>query len=212
MNEQLLIYIDGWWQSSISVMKVDTSSSGVIVECSHSLWAPEQSLIEATGGILMLGPGLGDKGELEPLVVICGGRFVLDVSSSSDANVHNQLCMILNENGPPSVSIRREQSVYHLSVRGLLNFQRIGSASLAIDNGQTLWVTGGLNDGSYGSGHLISELVGLNNNSATSSHQEFTTNGQGPFMPTYAVMHHCLEKIEPEMAILAGGKSSGMLM
>ncbi len=195
---QFLIFVDGWMQSSISVMKFE--QDGGIIECSHSLLPPENGLVHATGGVLAITRA---NGEDEPVVVVCGGEFALGGSRS---DIQNQMCLILNEHGPAAATVIGHQSQQsQLSAGGFLNNLRIGAASLVIDRGQTLWVTAGsTSDGPIAN----SEFVSAADNSTLNKQTQFMTNSVGPDLPREQLMHHCLEMLGPEIAMLIGGKHS----
>ncbi len=115
-----------------------------VVECSHSILAPVHSLNQATGGMLT-------SVDMDGMVaVICGGQ---------DSNINglmNQKCFVLNEEEPPSAVFSgpivdegewSNQSQFTISAQGNLNSHRIGSASMVVDSGSSLWMTGGLKGG-----------------------------------------------------------------
>ncbi len=135
-----------------------------IVECAHKLSTSTEVLTDATGGVLVI--------QEEIHVVICGGQ---EVSSTED----NVKCISLSD---------------PITKWSDLISARIGAASLPIDNGQALWVTGGFNsDNSLMM--LVTELVAKESNQ------------QGPLLPLQPVKHHCLEKISASRAILVGGEN-----
>ncbi len=181
------MYVDGWIHSSIIVLKIDEDGA---TECAHTIMPPENRLMHATGGALLV---QGGNGENEQVAVVCGGEFgIYDAATKS--NIPNRKCMILQKQEPHGTGISLQSN--QLSAGGSLNTERIGAASLAIDNGETLWVTGGR-------GLLReSELVTI----AKDSHfNGFPTNGAGPELQ---LMHHCFQKINLEVAIVIGGKYS----
>ena len=197
-SNHFLIYIDGWTQSRVIVLKLDQEDSSV-TECAHTLIPPENRLIRSTGGILFI-PGTAGENHDIPIAVVCGGEFGLYISASSN-NVPNKHCMILNKHKPPANAIARTSSslsmAFQLSAGGTgsLNTQRLGAASVVVDGGRTLWVTSG-------SGQGTSEFVSLSKNPDIIS---LPTNGLGP---AFSLTDHCLEKISPGVAVLIGGKNS----
>ncbi len=179
-HSHFIIYVD----DTITVLKLDQDG---VTECVHTIIPPENMMIHATGGVLSIPRGNGVE---EQAAVICGGEF-------EDASL-NSKCMILNKNKPPSTSVARSPSqVYHLSAGGFLNIQRTGGASLVIDNGKALWVTGGSADWDS------SEFVEIVNN----SNNIFPTNGVGPSL-LLTLRHHCLETISHTVAMIMGGNIS----
>ncbi len=178
---QFLLYFPGK-RFEAAVFKVDQDA---LLECAHSLLPLEASLVDATGGVLRV-PGETD----EPVPVVCGGEFI----ASSD-NRANDKCMIINSEEPLHKSVRSRKT---LTANGILNHFRIGAASTVIDNGYTLWVTGGkLEDA-----QRTTELVG-----SIGSNPDiiYDTNGAGPLLPGAELTEHCLTKVGPKTAMLIGG-------
>ncbi len=190
---QFILHFCGWMQSSIAVMKL--LQDGNVVDCSHSLSPPENGLIHATGDIVEVTRA---SGEDEPVVVVCGGEFV---QSSSSSNIPNHQCVMLSEKEPSPVmdSIPMYLSS-HVSAGGFLNDIRIGASSVIMANGRTLWVTGGHNHQTV---IESSEFI-----QAHDKFTGFTTNGVGPDLPSGPLMHHCLERVASDIAILIGGMPS----
>ncbi len=143
-----------------------------LVECAHSLESP-QEVDWGTGGFLV-----HDKKD-NYTAIICGGR------DTDDSTIENGFCF--SHNDP---NIQRQFS-------GALSETRIGAASLIIDGGPLLWITGGKNSkhGSFSSTEIV-QLV----------ESQFVSRA-GPSLPR-DLHHHCLEKIGPEVAILIGGLTS----
>ncbi len=113
------------------------------------------------------------QNDIDLTPVICGGTA-------------NKLCYSLeldDYNQPP--------------VLGTLKSSRIGSASLVIDNGASLWITGGFD---FDSQQTLgtTEFVELNNTWLNSSN--------GPHLPSDGLQYHCLETIDSNLAILIGGQ------
>ncbi len=128
----------------------------------------------------------------EHVAVACGGEMFLEDSFSS---VPNQGCTTLSETVTQTAADDHDEPT--LSADGYLNQNRIGTASLLIDNGRTLWILGG-SDGEVVRGN--SEYV-----STHPINGLFTTNGAGPELEIFGMYHHCIARISPEVAILLGG-------
>ncbi len=167
-SNRFIIYVDGWQESRVVVLRVDQDT---LVECAHSILPPENGLIHATGGFLEA----QDNQDEDPVAVVCGGDFWVE-------SVLNDRCMILDD----------------ASGGGFLNKARIGAASVVIDNGKTLWVTGGQDQESYLSD---TEFISRSNLQPLLT---LTTAEQGPHLPQ-ALSDHCLVKVGPQMAIVTGG-------
>ncbi len=183
-QENFLILVNGWVKSSISAFRIE--QQGKVVECAHSLVAPNNGLIDATGGIMTIH-------ETKDLAaVVCGGQVMLADSN----NVENRKCIILNSN----------QDQNQLPTASLsLNLARVGAVSLVLDNGKSLWVTGGFNENSY---LLNTEFVtfpgDISNNASINGGE--VANEHGPSFLKSNLFYHCLVKIGSEMAILIGGE------
>ncbi len=142
------------------------------------------------------------------VIVICGGEFVL----KDDANSRrpNDECFIVDSDehhNSAMTTISRAQD-YNLSGGGLLNRWRKGTASLVLDSGRTLWLTGGSFGGSYGTYETEFLTVDIKSSNSCSSSSGFPTNGGGPDLPG-TMFHHCLEKIGPaEVLVIAGTHNS----
>ncbi len=173
-------------------LEYDKGDIDVMVECAHTILPPEVKLIRATGGVLALGTESGGSAGAHdgPVAVVCGGEFGPD-----NNHAPNELCT-------PLETSKGNGNQVDLSAGGFLNDKRVGSASLVIDNGTTLWVTGGL-DELYP--RSDSEFVSINSQGKNSN--VFTTNGVGPELPA-DLMHHCLVKVTPQVAMLIGGRNS----
>ncbi len=152
-----------------------------IVECSHSISPPGQPLIHATGGVLV---ALDTD---EPVAVVCGG----EVLNSNNAHVPNKECFTLTDD---------QKSQFSISAGGITSDERIGSASLIVDAGSALWVTGGLL-GEWG--RVDSEIITVSENQSFLA--PFPTSAAGPDFQ-FAVFHHCLLNIGPHMAVVTGGR------
>ncbi len=168
-------------KSTVVVIKMIGDS---VLECSHTIEPPAMALIQATGGMLTV------SNTDEPVAVICGGQD----STNNDAK---DMCTILVEakRGPPT-----EQLV--VSGNGFLNNKRIGAASVVLNNGSSLWVTGGFESQEEGFDDSVIVAI-LSNASSSSSAGLFSTNAAGPRLP-YPMFHHCLQKIGPEVAVATG--------
>ena len=156
------------------MFKLDSAYEDFAVECANSILPPDKGLVDASGGVLV-------SPDEQYAVVVCGGEFVLD---NSNGNNPNYECMVLND-----IPVK-------LSANGFLNAKRIGSASMIIDNGNTLWVTGGADS------HSTTEFV-----TAMNVEDSFWTNNAGPILPNSQLEYHCLTKLGPEVAAMIGGKS-----
>ncbi len=171
-NEELIIYLNGWTESSVEVLNVVDDNT--IYECAHNLLPPVHGLLGATGGVLEL----DNAGHA---LVVCGGEMQLDSS------LKNHLCLALNRNNSQDTM-------------SALNMARSGSASLVIDNGKTLWVTGGMDE--YGIFPLTEYITPSQKTS------DFATNNQhGPELPTEygSLADYCLVSLGPDNALLIGG-------
>ena len=80
---------------------------------------------------------------------------------------------------------------------GLLRHARAGAASLVLDNGRSLWVTGGRQN-SDETTIWSSEILSLGLDPSLIS-------SYGPDLPIAGLKHHCLEMVGPKVAILIGG-------
>ncbi len=185
-----LIYIDGWTKSLILVFKFEHN---VLVECAHSLVPPKKGLIHATSGILTA------EDTDEPNIIVCGG-------DDSNSNAPNENCMMLSKNEPSAEVVSSAGFSVSLTSGGFLNADRTGSASLVIDNGRTLWVTGGFIDDLFERGRKDTEFLSIAK--VSQGELQFPTNGAGPELPN-DLYDHCLNAIGPEVAILTGGRYSG---
>ncbi len=183
-----LLYVDGWTQSSIVVLKVDMDN---VIECAHSISPPENMLVDAIGGVLTA------PNSDEPMAVICGGEYG---SEQSGSYTNHDKCLMLTED--KTSTSRMDGMPLGLSAGGILNSDRVGSASTVINNGSALWITGGV----YGLfARKDSELVGISNSNENSAiHNDGLPNGPGPDLPEH-VSHHCFQKVGPQIAIVVGG-------
>ncbi len=180
-KEEFLIYLNGWFESTIAVYTLDPVHNG-LMECAHSIVPPEKPLVLATGGVL--------KGQTNTdTAVVCGGEFIIE---DSNDNIANDRCTILK-------SVTSSSNIEALSSSGLLNIERIGASSLVLDNGKTLWVTGGTDAQSN------TEFVTIHNG------REYWTNAVGPSLPGQPAGFQCFTNVGPEVAIIIGGKSSESL-
>ncbi len=181
--QQFLIYLDG---SSVVTFKLDLVQD-TFVECAHSIQPPEpDGLVDATGGVLKM-PDISDIDD-DPIIVVCGGQLFKE-------NKPSDKCMILN---------KQKDDQFLLSTNGLLNRNRFGAASVVIDNGNTLWLTGGMSSSAENIAVRTSELVNMID---ISSGLIYDTNGQGPTLPEAELSDHCITKIGPNIALLTGGTS-----
>ncbi len=137
----------------------------MFLQCAHSLTLPK-SLQDATGGVLV------HQGTFH--IVVCSGK---DKVSNDD----NDLCYSLSDP--------------HKQLSGQMKPSRIGAASLVIDDGKTLWVTGGHNSDRPSPGTNYVQV---------SSSTEFRSR-DGRNLPVMK-WNHCLGKVGKNIAILIGGK------
>ncbi len=193
-----IIYVDGWTQSSVVVLKLDDD---VVVECAHAIVPPEKGITQATGGVLTL-PDNQDSEE----GTRTGDSFIIVCSGEEVNLVPNDMCTILrDQRSEKETAAHSDGSDAVLSAGGFLNNDRIGAASLVIDKGTSLWVLGGSDgDNDVQKDSEIVTIVGHDNNSSI----VFQTNLVGHNLPQKLV-HHCLVAIGPEVAIATGGKKTG---
>ncbi len=178
--------MNGWAGSSISAFKVDHDN---VVECAHLLVPTERDLIDATGGVMLT------KATEELAAVVCGGE--------DSYKAKHKKCFILNSN--------QDENQLATTVKSL-NTDRIGAASLVIDYGKTLWVTGGFNGHGIPSGIASTEFVTLSGNISSGGIEGAELfNEHGPSFLKSNLFHHCLVKIGSEMAILIGGEYSTVI-
>ncbi len=166
-EDEFLVTISSFDNNSfIEVFKLN--DHGEFWKCAHSLTLPK-ALVDATGGVLAPGGG-------QLKIVVCGGR------NWDNEKIINAMCYSLSD--PNS------------EVSGRLSTPRQGSASLVIDSGTTLWITGGADTENS---LRISEYLQLDEVSQT-----LTSFNQRQTLPR-SRQQHCLEKIGDSIAILAGG-------
>ncbi len=125
----------------------------------------------ATGGVL-----LGDNGEEFP--VICGGLNV-------DEKIRQKSCHMLKKATRQWTQIRSQMSE-----------GRSSAASIVIDNGKTLWITGG--NGGSSIYYKSTEVLTLLDDDPSFSVKP------GPDLPL-ALGSHCLVKLNSSTAMLIGG-------
>ncbi len=113
--------------------------------------------------------------EEEFMVVICGGQVI------GTEGAENADCFSLHDQSTSSLSM-----------------PRVGAASLAIDGGRSLWVTGGISETSSAGDLFPTEIV---------AHQQDASSQAGALMPIHTLSHHCLEKINANTALLIGGEN-----
>ncbi len=168
-------------------MDLDLDLEHVVVECAHSILATEKQLIHASGGVLTIPDSDID------VAVICGGEFAQQTSEQS-----HKKCIILSDE---QVTIKDGSS---FSLGDFLNEDRIDAAALAIDNGSTLWVTGGFffQPDATETSQITTELVTIRDNGIPS-------NAFWLEMPEF-LFHHCLVKVGPDVAMIIGGREEYM--
>ncbi len=143
-----------------------------LLECSHNLVAPEKQLLDATGGAVVQADG-------NWIPIICGGR---DRKSDKVQN----LCYTLTKDS--------KISSHGKVVSGFLRVPREGAASVSVDNGQRLWVTGG-NDWVTTMGTELVQVV----DSGIVTNMTWR-------MPTGHLRHHCLVIVDQTVALVIGGQ------
>ena len=179
-DSDFVIYVDGWTQNAVVVLKV--MDHDTVIECSHTISPPGQYLTEATGGMLTS----SDSDDL--VAIVCGGTG----GEEANLNLPVKNCWTLTEKfAEPS-----DAGKFSTSADGLLNSDRIGSASLVIDNGSSLWVTGGL-IGEWGRND--SEIVTVSKNTIP-----FSTNAAGPHIRSVGC-YHCIQAIGTSTIVVTGG-------
>ncbi len=154
--------------TSRSKIEVIRLAEDMTMRCAHSLTIATV-LSDATGSIMF------HKGE--PVPVVCGGI-------NSFTQVVNQMCY--------SLSDPFEQ------YSGPMLSPRVGAASLVIDDGRTLWVTGGYSDSTIYKTTSYTQIGGSNSTLASV--------GSGEDL-IFSRRYHCMAKIDQSTAILLGGKS-----
>ncbi len=187
-----VISVNGWTGSSTEVYKADADS---LVECTHSLLALRNSLQGATGGILKRQEDSSSSEVLD--VVICGGETFVPGTVIEDLFVNDE-CYKLNTVDPFDSTENLESAV------GSLQVGRMGAASLVINNGQTLWITGGKMTEAYENSVESTELLIIDSSEAKSSFS--LVNEPGPDLPL-RVNHHCLVGIGTDFALVIGGEN-----
>ena len=153
-------------------MQVFKLHQDTFTECSHTFIAPEISLRHATGGVLIQPV----EGDLD--VVVCGGEHAA-------TNDENTACTSLTD----ATSTARN-----------LDIARTAAASLLVDNGQTLWLTGG----NFGvDKHKHTELVRWESDPS----MPMTEAVDAPQLPRN-LKYHCIVRLGPQVAIMIGGQES----
>ncbi len=136
-------------------------------KCIHSL-KTTKNLANPTGGVVAF------QGDSVPIV--CGGQEFGSVTE-------NDNCF--------SLSSQPSDQIVATS-----NAARVGAASLVINNGKSIWLTGGFQEGFF----LYSTETVMQNSTSGSV--------EGLVLPV-TVAHHCLERIDKHSAILIGGQEFG---
>ncbi len=147
--------------------------------CYYSEWHTEALISGATGGLLRITP-IDQQGSrsISYVPIFCGG--------------------LRNGNVEP------ETMCYQLGLSGHireLTSKRSGAASVVIDNGQAMWITGGF-DGAIYSETFDMIIADANGMSFDTSSLDRELN------LAQAMAHHCLEVIDQSLAILYGGHNS----
>ncbi len=165
-QDEFLIFLSGS-SDTMHVADVYKYAENSFLDCVSSLAVP--SVVQhAAGGILL------DQDQSSASIIVCGG---LDVESNE-----KEECYRLNGSG-------NDRNL------GSMRYDRSGAASVVMDNGKTLWMTGGY-DG-RNSTLWSTEIVTLGSGFVSS---------YGPDLPIAGLRYHCLERVGPNVAILLGGE------
>ncbi len=176
-NEVFMVTVSSWANESF-IEVFEWNDVGDLWKCTHTMTSYNKLLKDGTGGVL-------SSQSLENFtIVICGGQTLDD--SNSDLASNNEGCITVSEQ--------------YSKASGSLFIPRIDAASLVIDNGNSLWVTGGYDGVSSLS---ASELIQPHDDPdptliSFSEKQRLLYSRRG----------HCLVKIGPNVAILTGGVSN----
>ncbi len=184
-EESFFITVNGWTGSSVQVFRSDRDT---LVECAHSLIQPQDGLQGATGGILV------GQHQGAVHIVVCGGALAM---AEGGSKVENTDCYKLNVDSetakPPVV--------------GMLNLGMLGTASLVLDNGTSLWITGGRDV----NGFLVdtSDYLVFSTEDNAETTVPMLLHEPGPDLKhscsRFIGQHHCLVQVGPEVAFLIGG-------
>ncbi len=137
-------------------------------------------------------------GNVKILIVACGGKIDLDDSSDE---IDNVMCLLLNGD------------THTTNNAGQLKSARNGAASLVLDNGKSLWITGGsgVEDFTIDSTEYMKVASKASSTFASvDDDSERLINEQGPHLPLAGMEQHCLVKVGPEIAMLIGGCFRGI--
>ncbi len=134
--------------------------------CFHTMQTISKEIRGATGGVMV-----NPDGE-DCSFVVCGGQ-------DADTRLMHDTCKRLSDPAEKTA--------------GFLQVPRVGAASLVMNNGTDLWVTGGFNMFTFALD--TTEFVSLSENSSD----------DGPILPS-GVKYHCLEQVDSKSAILIGGQ------
>ncbi len=134
-------------------------------ECAHSM--KSVSLLQESTGSIMLKDG-------NFLIVACGGPVL-------DSLEESKKCRVLNDQD--------------VKQSGSMKSSRSGAASLVMDHGQTVWITGGFSENEDPID--TTEFVVMSN-------QNFQSLDYGPALPI-PLKYHCLAEVGPGSAVLIGG-------
>ncbi len=168
---------NAWNQPLRDTEMMRVFNNGTVAKCIHpaNMNAPK-ALTEAAGGLLFAG--------LTPVPLICGGRLAKDES-------YNRRCYGLGQGIPSRI--------------GTLSRERVGAASLVINNGSTLWMTGGSNV--YGDDQDTTDLLTIDIDiDIDGSDNLYLKTANGPKLPR-RISYHCLERVGTT-AILFGGSDT----
>ncbi len=146
------------------------------MKCAHSLTLPI-ALNHANGGVLVPGELPGDL-----MVVICGGK--------NWYNDTNRMCYSVSE--------------HYKQVSGFMNYLPTFASSLVIDNGKSLWLTGGISK--YKAEQILTRSWYIRVNAQDAS---FASVDDHKLLPL-ARKQHCMERIGPNIGVLFCGK--GLLL
>ncbi len=172
VQDQLLIVTNGGTNTKTQVLKFGSFGDEAVAveevhECANSLEF-QKELQWATGGVIAVNEE----------IVICGGT---EVESSAE----NQMCFS-----------HGDSHVHKLAQTGALRETRIGAASLVIDNGTTLWITGGHN-----SKNRLQTTETVTMDPKTTG----LVVALGLNLPK-TLSYHCLTKVSDGLAFLTGGE------
>ncbi len=176
-DDGFLIYLDGSPGQTQMAEVFKLTQSNKLLDCVSSLAVP-LALQDSTGGVML------DQEQGSVNVIICGG---VDAGSKQ-----RDECYRLSG----SDAGNNNDNMY----LGSLSHSRSGADSVIMDDGKSLWVTGGRSNVEAISPLWSTEIVNLGSGSNN------VVSSYGPDLPVAGLlMHHCLEKAGPKVALLIGG-------